>query len=772
MGGLAPRQSGAVGCRLRDGQSLCLPRCDQAPRPAALRRWLLLVGVVLAVLGAGGSISTGVVRAAPAIQVSTGILPAGGWGLPFGPGHAWQVIQGYKTGFTHGAQYPDEAFALDLVLAEKDTRGRYVEKRDPTTGQSATRGQPVLAMAAGVVVWRQPETGCIALRHDELTREVAVNRDRPSTQYVFTTYCHLQVDSQGRLVDPRGTPIEAGTTRFTRGQQIGRADNAGTDRVHLHVHAFTKLDDPSGDKGGRTPVPLVGMAARVLAEGDGTGGGYTKSDWTDTGGTNQYLGWVLAADEATAVASTTMLVVDVSSSMRDPDEGGTAKIDAARESARRIASMLEVENVRGGQHQIGLVTFGDDARTLLAPTTDVQQLRAALDRLAASGNTRLASGLQQGAGLLGQGGRRVLVLLTDGVPTLDAGGRRAGSPDEIRAFEREVLERTLPAALPSIDCLFVVGLGDPRARSGDVPSIDEAFLRQLAGATSCGGYARAGNLIELTNVYVRQRHEAVGTVLATIDGRIRQGETTEPAALIVPDGQGELHVTLDWPGSKLDLILVDPLGRIVDAAYPGAQLFEDRLPVYVVVSDPQAGTWQVQVRGVDVPAGGTVYGVVASVRAAAATGARVGGISSASLVLLLILVLAGAAAVAVVAGGGGRLGRPAGYLRPSWERGMPPILVPIDRLPFTIGRDPRCSLVLSDLGVSRLHARIARVGGVVIVEDLGSRNGIFVDGRRVARTRLVPGTQLQLGRASLTFESAAPAAAPMAPAYGVPAGRR
>ena len=54
--------------------------------------------------------------------------------------------------------------------------------------------------------------------------------------------------------------------------------------------------------------------------------------------------------------------------------------------------------------------------------------------------------------------------------------------------------------------------------------------------------------------------------------------------------------------------------------------------------------------------------------------------------------------------------------------------VPLDPLPFTIGRSPENHLVLRDNRTSRNHAIIRRDGADLIVEDAGSRNGIDVNG--------------------------------------------
>jgi hypothetical protein len=55
-------------------------------------------------------------------------------------------------------------------------------------------------------------------------------------------------------------------------------------------------------------------------------------------------------------------------------------------------------------------------------------------------------------------------------------------------------------------------------------------------------------------------------------------------------------------------------------------------------------------------------------------------------------------------------------------------------------------LVIDDPGVSRRHARVVTDAGTVIVEDLGSSNGTFVNGRRIsAPVELAAGDELQIG---------------------------
>jgi len=71
--------------------------------------------------------------------------------------------------------------------------------------------------------------------------------------------------------------------------------------------------------------------------------------------------------------------------------------------------------------------------------------------------------------------------------------------------------------------------------------------------------------------------------------------------------------------------------------------------------------------------------------------------------------------------------------------------VPIDTLPFLIGRQAENQLVLRDNRASRTHARIVAEDGHYVLEDLGSRHGIWVNGARVTRQMLRNGDRMDLG---------------------------
>jgi hypothetical protein len=69
-----------------------------------------------------------------------------------------------------------------------------------------------------------------------------------------------------------------------------------------------------------------------------------------------------------------------------------------------------------------------------------------------------------------------------------------------------------------------------------------------------------------------------------------------------------------------------------------------------------------------------------------------------------------------------------------------------------LGSASENAIVLRVPGVSRRHALVRRSPGGVEVVDLGSKNGLFVEGRRVQRAILTPGLRLQIGTAWIEVE--------------------
>ncbi|HVM35773.1 MAG TPA: FHA domain-containing protein [Actinomycetota bacterium] len=69
---------------------------------------------------------------------------------------------------------------------------------------------------------------------------------------------------------------------------------------------------------------------------------------------------------------------------------------------------------------------------------------------------------------------------------------------------------------------------------------------------------------------------------------------------------------------------------------------------------------------------------------------------------------------------------------------------------LTIGRSDKCHIVLDDTYVSQMHARIFGKEDGVVVEDLGSTNGTYVNRRRITSpTPVARGDRVKIGRTVL-----------------------
>jgi hypothetical protein len=75
----------------------------------------------------------------------------------------------------------------------------------------------------------------------------------------------------------------------------------------------------------------------------------------------------------------------------------------------------------------------------------------------------------------------------------------------------------------------------------------------------------------------------------------------------------------------------------------------------------------------------------------------------------------------------------------------------LDKPMTVIGRANECELRLDDPGVSRRHAEVRVTGNDAEIIDLGSTNGIRVNGRAVPSARLVDGDRIDMGSTSLVF---------------------
>jgi Ca-activated chloride channel homolog len=236
----------------------------------------------------------------------------------------------------------------------------------------------------------------------------------------------------------------------------------------------------------------------------------------------------LARPEATVAVpveqASVVLVTDTSRSMTATDVAPD-RLDAARGAAERFLDEAPDEL------RVGAVAFSDSARVVQPPTTDHEQVRAALGSLYADGGTATGDGLEAALRSLEpakEGDRRppaAVVLLSDGKQTA---GRDAVE------VAREAAQLKIP--------VYTVALGTPDGVvDGNlrVPPDPEA-LRAIA-QTSGGQAFEASDGDELTAVY-----ERLGSQLGT------RKETREVTAAFAGVGilllGGALAGSVRWLG--------------------------------------------------------------------------------------------------------------------------------------------------------------------------------------------------------------------------------
>lgn len=98
--------------------------------------------------------------------------------------------------------------------------------------------------------------------------------------------------------------------------------------------------------------------------------------------------------------------------------------------------------------------------------------------------------------------------------------------------------------------------------------------------------------------------------------------------------------------------------------------------------------------------------------------------------------------------------RPSG--RKLWVRRDGQDTIELVGMRFTVGRDPRCEIVIPSPRVSREHAAILVDAETVLVTDLNSSNGTFFNGERVMRHVVNDGDVVQFGNEKVTFHFSDP----------------
>jgi len=284
-----------------------------------------------------------------------------------------------------------------------------------------------------------------------------------------------------------------------------------------------------------------------------------------------------------------VLVIDRSGSMFS--EG---KMGKAREAARMFVDLMRTGD------KIGVVAFNSNA-TLVYPLTEIdpagdvkEAAKTAINGLSASGSTSIGDGLQRGYQELEGGGEsdpvRLMVLLSDGYEN---------SP---LFWDDEEVKEPIKADTVAVHTL---GVGS---------SANQVLLARIANET--GGdyqFADAAGLRQAFNsIQVKIYGEGV---YRAASGIVPSGGTVDESVQ-VDSTIGSITFSLFWPGSDLDLALVEPGGRVItptvaegdpDISFTSGSTYE-----FYQVFAPQPGSWTMRIFGNSTPPEGEEYTISAS----------------------------------------------------------------------------------------------------------------------------------------------------------------
>jgi Ca-activated chloride channel family protein len=188
--------------------------------------------------------------------------------------------------------------------------------------------------------------------------------------------------------------------------------------------------------------------------------------------------------------ATVVLCIDTSGSMRARDVAPT------RGEAADAAARTFIDSVPDGT-QVGIISFSSTAEVVAQPTSDLDAARDAVERIPApEGGTAIGDAIDLAAQQMPKSGRRIIVLLTDGVNNLG----------------REPVQAAQDAAARSI-LIETVGVGSNDSGqvipgTNELADLDAQTLRTIAQTTG-GQYAEARDAGSLRDAF---RRIALGTV--------------------------------------------------------------------------------------------------------------------------------------------------------------------------------------------------------------------------------------------------------------------
>ena len=263
-----------------------------------------------------------------------------------------------------------------------------------------------------------------------------------------------------------------------------------------------------------------------------------------------------------------VLVLDRSGSMSGAD------IQGAKNAAIAVVDMLMPHD------RVAVVSFASTATTNVQLTSNFEDAKTEIQKISAGGMTSFGAGLK---------------LAVDEL-------KARGSEDHASAiiFMSDGHHNTSPAPDPYVEECKNLGIPIYTLGFGSYPgAVDEARLKWMAEETG-GQYLFAPTIYEMENVFLMFTLEATGwPLVGEFIGTVAEDETVEAGTFDVEPGTDSVRVTLNWPGSDLDLVIERPDGSEVDLGTGPDNIYsgDEAKPEWAILLDPPAGTWTVKVYG-------------------------------------------------------------------------------------------------------------------------------------------------------------------------------
>src|SRR5258708_7351936 len=81
----------------------------------------------------------------------------------------------------------------------------------------------------------------------------------------------------------------------------------------------------------------------------------------------------------------------------------------------------------------------------------------------------------------------------------------------------------------------------------------------------------------------------------------------------------------------------------------------------------------------------------------------------------------------------------------------------LDQPRMVVGREPSCEIHIDNLGISRNHCPFLNKSDSFVLQDLGSSNGTYVNGRKITEHYLNDADEVIIGKYTLRFKNEAQA---------------